>query len=441
LINKEFIEYFKSFGPFEDNLTIAVAVSGGADSLALTFLLKEYVAQNNGKLIALTVDHVLRDESKAEAVYVHELLSKHNIEHHILYWFHDKIVTSNIQQKAREARYNLLTKYCIENNIMHLVTAHHLNDQVENFLIRLERGSGVVGLSSMQSISNIKGVRLLRPLLSYKSEILKKYLNELNIKWIEDPSNDNEKYTRIKFRKFLATESEQYIKRINDTAIHMQRANNSINLHINNHLIKCINIDKYGSARLKLDYFNTIYSEEALRIITNIITIIGGKKYSPRFSSIIKLYNYITKDNLPTALTIGGCKVIHYKSKYKSNELLICREISKAGSAIKLNINSSLLWDQRFLITFRKNDIIMHLDNLKVDFLKEKGWSQLLKLQPDFKNIDVAKNILFSLPTIWQVDKIIAVPTINYYIDDKLKNYINCYFKPLKPLSSNLINI
>jgi len=168
--------------------TIAVAVSGGPDSMALCLLMNTWAQKNQFKLVALTVDHRLREGSLKEAQIVQEWMALHSIDHHILTWEHGPI-TTGIQKKAREARYNLLTNFCQQNNIQIVCTAHHAADQIETFLMRLSKGSGLEGLSVMQERSLRGNITIARPLLSTQPEMLKEYLQAVSQEYIQDPSN------------------------------------------------------------------------------------------------------------------------------------------------------------------------------------------------------------------------------------------------------------
>ncbi|MFP3027204.1 MAG: tRNA lysidine(34) synthetase TilS, partial [Wolbachia sp.] len=138
---------------------IAVAVSGGVDSIVLLHLMTNWAKKNKLSLpIALTVNHGLRSESQKEAdfviSYAKELGAK---ESFILNWEKQNI-KGNIQLQARKARYKLLEEWCKNNNVKCLLVAHHKDDQAETFLLRLERGSGVDGLSSMDYKSFLNGI-------------------------------------------------------------------------------------------------------------------------------------------------------------------------------------------------------------------------------------------------------------------------------------------
>jgi len=153
------------------NEKFCIGVSGGPDSLALAFLGKIFSKEFNRKFIALIVDHNLRKQSGIEAQKIKKVLTKHKIRAKILTW-KGKIPKSNIQFNARNIRYFLLNKECSKLNIKNLVLAHHEGDLIENFFIRLFRGSGLKGLSSLNikrySEDNI--LNLIRPLINTKKD-------------------------------------------------------------------------------------------------------------------------------------------------------------------------------------------------------------------------------------------------------------------------------
>src|SRR5579863_9177854 len=148
LSDTEFAETLDRLGPFERRPLIAVAVSGGADSMALALLADAWAKARRGRAVALTVDHRLRAESTAEARQVARWLRRHGIAHEILTWTAPR-PRSGVQAAARAARYALLEDWCLRAHCLHLLTAHHRRDQVETFWLRLTRGSGLDGLAAM----------------------------------------------------------------------------------------------------------------------------------------------------------------------------------------------------------------------------------------------------------------------------------------------------
>ena len=193
------------FSPLVDTRRIALAVSGGRDSLALMFLINKWLENNKFEkhVVVLTVNHQLREESHAECAEVALIAEGYGFHHKILIWHHGNIKTS-IQEKARNARYDLMIDHLKENNIDTLITGHTLDDKIETFLMRLSKGSGLEGLKSIQTSRNLNGINLFRPLLKITRDQTTKILVSQNIGWIDDPTNNDEKYERIKIRNNIS---------------------------------------------------------------------------------------------------------------------------------------------------------------------------------------------------------------------------------------------
>ena len=214
LTNKEFIKIIEKKYTFEKNPLVAVAVSGGPDSMSLLFLVNAFIKYKKGNLIALIVNHRIRKNSKKEAKYVSAYLDKNNINSQILTVDKDN-VTKNSMNEARNNRYNLLTKFCIQNNILHLFVAHHKDDNLETFLNRKIAGSDFYGLKSMSELLLYNKVSVIRPLLNFSKETLLDYNKKYKIEYINDPSNFNLEYTRPIIRNFLKKSDQKIIKEIN----------------------------------------------------------------------------------------------------------------------------------------------------------------------------------------------------------------------------------
>lgn len=265
---------------------VAVAVSGGIDSLSLILLANEWCKQYDIEVIGITIDHKLRPTSTDEALYINDLLStKFNIKHYVLTWNTEKPM-SNIEAKAREERYRLMFEFCKNNNIDTILLGHHLQDQVENFFIRLFRGSGIKGLSSIKKVSSRNNITLIRPFLDLKKDDLKEYLLKNNIKWIEDESNNDEKFLRNKVRKFLNTfdNKDEILNRINQTIETIQSANNIIENEIENleNIVYFYN-GEYNFFKINIDKFLNLSKELQYRIINLIIGKILNFETSIRF--------------------------------------------------------------------------------------------------------------------------------------------------------------
>ena len=155
---------------YKKNNSFVVGVSGGPDSTALAALSNFLKHEKKNRFFFVLIDHAIRKNSHQEALKVKKLLKKNNISLEILR--NRKKIKNNIQKNARDIRYKLLSKYCKKKKAKSILVAHHQDDQVETFLIRLSRGSGIEGLSSMSEKTKLNGVNLIRPLLDFNKQQL-----------------------------------------------------------------------------------------------------------------------------------------------------------------------------------------------------------------------------------------------------------------------------
>jgi tRNA(Ile)-lysidine synthase len=180
---------------------IGVAVSGGPDSLALLLLA---ASARPGLVHAVTVDHALRAESRAEAEMVASVCKRVGAQHSILTIDWPKRPSSNLQARAREARYELLGKWALGQGISTVATAHHLDDQAETLLMRLARGAGIGGLGSVRTRRPlVKGAELVRPLLGWRKSELTALVDATGLQPVDDPSNRDPRHDRVRMREWL----------------------------------------------------------------------------------------------------------------------------------------------------------------------------------------------------------------------------------------------
>jgi len=301
--------------------SFVVAVSGGPDSLALTALSKVYSNETKAKAYFVLIDHGIRNNSASEALIVKKILKKNKIKLNIVK--NNFKIKSNIQSQARNIRYKLMAEFCKKNNAKFILTAHHSNDQVETFLIRLSRGSGVQGLSSMSSISQLNNkITIFRPLLEFKKKDLVLIAKKIFGKVINDPSNKDKKYLRTRVRN-LTKELEksgihhnQIIKSINNLASTRDLLNNYI-LKVS----KLCAIKKKNEIIINLKILLVESNEVQLKIISNAIKIFSKSYYPPRSKKIIFLLTKVANDKKVKS-TLGGC--IFSKS---GNHLSIKKEV------------------------------------------------------------------------------------------------------------------
>ncbi len=196
----DFSALMAPFGLFERRPHLAVAVSGGRDSLALALLADDWAREREGRLLALIVDHDLRAESAEEAKATRDLLRRRDIDAEILRWSGAK-PRRGIQEAARAARYDLLFAACRRRGVAHLLVAHHADDQDETIAMRARRASGPDGLAGMAALVERREARLLRPLLAVRRARLTATLQARGVPWIDDPSNVDARFERARLRR------------------------------------------------------------------------------------------------------------------------------------------------------------------------------------------------------------------------------------------------
>jgi tRNA(Ile)-lysidine synthase len=328
---------------------VAVAVSGGADSLALARLLQPWTRERKIALIALTVDHALRDASASEAVQVGTWMSACDIPHAILRWNdgpHARTLTRSAQNAARDARYRLMIDWCNANDCSHLFVAHHADDQVETFLLRLSRGSGVDGLAAMASSVQRDGIVIARPLLDFTKEQLITLCRDLGQPWIEDPSNRNIAGGRVRFRQAQQILEREGLTRARllATVGHLQRARAALD-HAVSALLARGSCDRFGVLRLPVADMLAAPEEIALRALARTLSLAGGQNYSPRFESLARLHARLAAGPWADA-TLHGCLVMR-----DADMLVFSREPGQGAEEVVLRANTSVMWDGRFKLT------------------------------------------------------------------------------------------
>ncbi|MEZ5691250.1 MAG: tRNA lysidine(34) synthetase TilS [Rickettsiales bacterium] len=452
ILQKKFDSLMESIGYFEDNPTICVANSGGADSTALLLLTKNWTDKNNGKLVSLTINHGLRKEAEKEAKQVVKWCEYHNIESHIIKWQHGKVLSS-IQEQARSARYELLTKWCKNNSILHLLTAHHNNDQIETMIFRLLRKSGIEGLSAIpyQRVEN--NVRILRPLLSVKKSELIDFLKNNSQEWIEDPSNQDDNYSRVLIRKSLndynqVNNSEEHIiKSANNIITSFSIFRNILENKVASYLTNIVKIYPSGYSTITVEDFLRLEKNIAIKILTAISQTVSGSYYPTRSYKIENIYsellNELIKEKNKVRKSLSGLIFEVIK-----DEIFIYREVEYIEKPVKIPNNTLIFWDNRFLITLTDSNslhktpkipelIIRSLSNDGLKYIENNNRYSLKKTIP--------ARILCTFPSIWIINKetsleeLVATPHIDYTnrSDIMAEVNINIQFYPTKPLAGN----
>ena len=308
LKNKKINNIYKRFEKsLNINESFAVAVSGGPDSLALAFLAKIYSIKKRLLVKFFIVDHKLRSESTKEAKFVSLSLKKKLIESEILTWKGRKPI-KNIQSEARIKRYELLFKQCEKFKIKNILLGHHQGDLFENFFIRFLRGSGLKGLISLDKRSKIQNKNILRPLIDQKKEDLVYISKKVFNFYVEDPTNLDEKFQRIRVRKLIneleknGLNKEKFLQTIRN----LKYSDNVVSFYVNENLKKNTFFSKKKNTLILNKFFFTQPYEVIFRALSESLKLVGKKYYSVRGKKLDKIINDI-KNNPSLRSTLGGC--------------------------------------------------------------------------------------------------------------------------------------
>jgi len=341
---------FDAFGqliaPLRPEGTLAVAVSGGRDSMALLVLASGWAAQAHRpvQVVALTVDHGLRPAAALEARQVADLARQLGVGHVTLK--NTKAAVSRAQEDLRALRYRLLLDWCRRNGPAALLLAHHLEDQAETLLLRLARGSGPDGLAAMAPAGLLDGVRVLRPLLHVPRARLEATVRMAGLTWIDDPSNEDQRYARVRMRHALAILAEEGLTpdRVAALARRLARVREVVDRVAADFMAAAIHFNPAGYARIDRVALAAQPEELRLRALSRTIETLRGQSAAPRLERIERLTEELFS-RMPVARTLGGCRIIP-----EDRTLLILRESAAISEEVPLAPGGRARWDGRFQI-------------------------------------------------------------------------------------------
>jgi tRNA(Ile)-lysidine synthase len=420
----EFTASLASIARFESSPFLAVAVSGGSDSLALAILADRWARARGGEICALTVDHRLRPESGDEIRRLGAWLSARAIRHEILVWTGEKPRTG-IQEAARLARYRLLGGWCRDNACLHLLTGHHRDDQIETHLIRRRAHSGPDGLAGMSAIRELADCRLLRPLLGIPRDRLSAFLEAERQPFISDPSNLDPAFERGRLRRSdCAPAGEEGGSRLL-VEIHARGRARAVNEHERNTLLaRYVSLHPAGFALLDPAMMSETSSEMAERLLSDVTAAIGGAAYPPRRERIARLRE--TLGATPRrGHTLGGCRFIRWGER-----LLVTRELARAAPPLRLRPGERVMWDRRFEITTSQAD----RGPFTIGYLGLAGTPRLDWRMPQSRRAWLPRLLFPFLPAVWDEAGIAAVPHLGYGREG-VADLPQVVFRPVTPLT------
>lgn len=327
---------------------MALAVSGGSDSTALMRLAKSWADQHHAglKLSVLTIDHGLRPEAAEEAQRVGAWASTLGLSHRVLTWEGPKPETG-IQARAREARYGLMASWCRDNGAGLLLTGHTLDDQAETVLMRLERSLSPGSLAGIAVQGSWDGLPLLRPLLAARREALRDYLTGIGQDWIEDASNADRRFERVRVREALTGLDGRGVtpERLAALAGASARASLLLERLAMHWLSRWLREEEAGICHAPKAPFLALPEALQQHILARIIRHYGGGQSQPEAEELRRLARWVAEG--PVRCTLGGALLGRRKTGFWA-----AREAGRV-SPVPLVIPESgtALWDGRFLVT------------------------------------------------------------------------------------------
>ncbi len=382
---------------------LGLAVSGGGDSLALLMLANRWAKIKKKELFVASVDHKLREESFEEIDHVKRITKSLTIDFSILE-IKNKI-DGNLQSSARKERYNLLSKWAKSKELDIVLLGHNLDDQVETVFLRLFRGSGIDGLTGIFPRKIINDIIFFRPLLQISRDELRYFLQTLKINWVEDKSNEDLKYDRIKIRKILKNFAADFTiekKRISQVTFHMQRAQFFLNENLIEQALKIVIFHPHGDVDIDIKEFKKINYEIQLRLISSLLLWISGKSYRPRFSHLEAFIIAICSPFFKSRTLMG---VIAIKFK---NKITMRRELDAIKDFKIKNLNS-FKWESRWVLKINQKDLLQNLENLTVQPIKNLAQHNIT-----IEEVKISHEVLKVSPGLFQNEKLICAPLIKY---------------------------
>ncbi|MEE2695124.1 MAG: tRNA lysidine(34) synthetase TilS [Pseudomonadota bacterium] len=409
---------------FEDSPHIGVCVSGGVDSMALLLLMNSWIKKKEGKITVIHFNHNFRKESFSEATLVKKKAKELEHDFKILNWSKEKPKNS-IMKEARDARYESILKYCKKKRIITLMTAHHLDDTLETYIMRKERKYSTLGLTAIPGQNYQENIQILRPLLDIRKLRLLKTCIKKKSDWVNDPSNKNEKFERVRIREYLKNLNQDRQKRIESEFKLQLKKNLKIEKRISEYFINKLQF--LDSGQFIIERRSLLYLPRYLQIeiLKKLLVTCSGSVYPPKNLSLRDLL-YRIKNLEKLRYSIHSCII-----DVKINEIRLFREYKKIKETVAKSIcvkkGESILWDNRYKIS-------SELYDLTCQIMTENKWLRLKRYFKDVKNFEKIKfEIIKTLPLI-KIQKTFFIPFLSSESEFN-KRKISVLFHPKIPLT------
>ncbi len=387
------------FEPLTSCEHVALAVSGGSDSVALLRLAARW---NGGpKLSVLTVDHGLRAEAALEAARVAAWANELGLPAHVLTLPPHKPQAA-IQAAARQARYRRMAEWCAANRAQGVVTAHTLDDQAETLLMRLARGSGVDGLSAMAAHTVLHGMRVFRPLLDISRERLKAMLDAVGQEFIDDPSNSDTAFERVRLRKAQSSFRALGLtpEALALSAKRLGRARRALDEAAAALEAYCVAYQPEGHAVIDAKSYLDAPEEMQIRVLLRVLAIAGGPAPQPQLAAVERAVAWMAAGT-GASRTLGGCRATRRRASF-----IIGREIGRMRTPrLTIHPGETILWDSRFAVRLAPE--------ARADMELVPMWKA--RPGPGIKRPARLPEFVFqTLPTLMSAGEIALVPQLSY---------------------------
>ncbi|WBL32631.1 tRNA lysidine(34) synthetase TilS [Sinirhodobacter sp. HNIBRBA609] len=363
--------------------TIGVAVSGGSDSMATLMLLADA-----HPVEAVTVDHGLRPEAADEARFVAQVCAERGIPHTILRWQGPE-GSGNLMDQARRARFQLIGAWAQTRGIAQVALGHTRDDQAETFLMRLAREAGLEGLSGMRARFEAEDILWLRPFLLIGRDDLRDYLSRQGIGWIEDPSNENERFDRVKARKALRALRPLGItsEKLSNVVSHLAVAESALVLEVHDYARRHV-AEVGGDVLIAAEPFRRAPHEIQRRLIVAALRWVSGADYAPRAR---KVADFLLDWRERPDRTLHGCRI-----RVSDAEIRITRE-ARAVAGLRVPVGTP--WDRWRLEG-------PAAEGQEIAALGAQG----LKLCPNWRESGLPRVSLLASPAVWQGERLVSAP-------------------------------
>lgn len=384
---------------------IVVGVSGGADSMALTLLVDAWARARGIALTTLTVDHGLRDGSADEASRVGAWLRERGISHQTLRVSQARPV-AGLQKAARNWRLAAFDTWCRDNEAGPILLAHTAEDQAETLWLRILADSGPDGLAAMRAETRVRGLPIVRPLLTVSKQRLIATCRSHGQNWIEDPSNRNPQFARVRLRDLAprlnqhglgASEAQRIIHGMSVTRTMLDR-------HCADFMREHGQILPIGVAWFEAGPFASRPVEFAELLLSRLTWALGGGALPPRRARVSRLFEALRSGAASITRTLGGCVI----SRRRDARVWIYRELAGCADQIPLRAGRKARWDNRFEAVWRGSD------RVTLGPMREEGWRWIKQGDP---NTSVARGldalphaVRLSIPVIRELDGTVSVP-------------------------------